>query len=142
MVCLTARASEGSEHTSLSPVTRGGRMGGGEGGLLSTQHIYTHQLCLSYNAGHTCLLVALSTHGGEDNSFTVHTVHTMPHNATRRQNPIQFDNSRLRIALPAFVRKVHKPPRIYLNNHSIKKNLHKGHSLICGPLIIKQMRHL
>ena len=73
-MCLTARASEGSEHTSLSLVTRGGEWERGGGFAQHTTHLhpsaplYLHHW---HSGEHTCLLLALSTHEG-DNSFTIH----------------------------------------------------------------------
>ena len=142
----------------------------GGGGLLSTQHIYTHQLLppLQWLAH---MLIGGTQHTrrrrqqfhSSHNTTQYHTIHTqyhtmphsshtIPHNTT--QNTTQFTHNTTQyhtvhtqyhtvqpqchtmskpnsiplsldnIALPAFVRKVHKPPRIYLNNHSIKKPSH------------------
>ena len=71
---LQPAASEGSEHTSLSLVTRGGEWERGGGFAQHTTHLhpsaplYLHHW---HSGEHTCLLLALSTHEG-DNSFTIH----------------------------------------------------------------------
>ena len=62
---LQPAASEGSEHTSLSLVTRG-ENGRGEEGLLSTQHISTHQLHCTCTTG-----TVVSTH-----AYCWHSAHT------------------------------------------------------------------